>query len=382
MILKSDSILLAFSDNFNVGTVNTNPATLTNASSENIDYINYLQHIDFNVKLFQLKNKYIGSSQDLKSQFVYPEAILNLSYIQNADFFNEKKFGLTVNSTENSQSSISQLTNSFKNKIAYILIKDNLHYDLINYIFKNDLDTSMKFFLFKNLYLTNYNLNYSVGNLPIVKVSFSSEDLNVGNLTTGASNSIATYPYVIKDAYNNTIGLRKNKVPVPSAPKTFVTVYKVNYFSFSSDYLDPSKKPLAIDASSFLNGYIQNLDIGIDFKRNNFSFLFKSTNKPIDKKLIVPIMGNLKISGISKNFINGNLQDIFSQNLKFNIQIGILNKYQNKIVSTGSKIFINNLIVESFSYQVDSLGVLAYTMDCSFQMNDLNNDGLNFTLVP
>jgi hypothetical protein len=80
--------------------------------------------------------------------------------------------------------------------------------------------------------------------------------------------------------------------------------------------------------------------------------------------------------------VGADLQSIFSSNLKFNMQIGVLNKYQNKTISTGSKIFINNLIVESFSYQVDSLGLLVYTMDCTFQMNDINNDGLNFTIIP
>ena len=72
MILKSDSILLGFSNHYQPGVINTNPTTPTNASSENIDYINYLQHIDFNIKMLQTKNKYIGSSSDLKSQFLYP----------------------------------------------------------------------------------------------------------------------------------------------------------------------------------------------------------------------------------------------------------------------------------------------------------------------
>lgn len=383
MILKSDSILLGFSNHYAPGVINTNPTTLTNASSENIDYINYLQHIDFNIKMLQTKNKYIGSSSDLKSQFLYPEALLNISYVQNSDFFNEKKFGFVVNATENTQSSISEFINSYKNKVAFILIKNNLHSEIIKYIAKNDFDANMKFFLFKNLYLNSYNLNYSVQSLPMVKVSFSSEDLTVGNLMTGTSNSVTTYPFVIKDYDNSMIGLNKSKIlSLSSAPKTFANIYKINYFSLSTDYLDVSKKPIGLDVSSFLNGYIQNLDLSIDFKRNSYSFLFKSTNKPFDKKLLIPIMGSLKISGISNNFINGDLRSIFSSNLKFNIQIGVLNKYQNKIISTGSKIFINNLIVESFSYQVDSLGLLVYTMDCTFQMNDINNDGLNFTIIP
>ena len=218
---------MGFSDGYAPGIINTNPTTSTNASSENIDYINYLQHIDFNIKMLQTKNKYIGSSNDLKSQFLYPEALLNISYIQNNDFFNEKKFGFVVNAAENTQSSVSQFINSYKNKVAFVLIKNNLHSEIIKYINKNNFDTDMKFFLFKNLYLNSYSLNYSVQSLPIVKASFSSEDLTIGNLMTGISNSVTTYPFVIKDYDNSMIGLNKSKiVSLSSAPKTFTASIK------------------------------------------------------------------------------------------------------------------------------------------------------------
>ena len=123
--------------------------------------------------------------------------------------------------------------------------------------------------------------------------------------------------------------------------------------------------------NTFLDGLIQSLDFSFQINREKIYAFKDSWNKltyPISRAVILPIIGSLKISGISKNFIQGNLNNIFTADNKFNMTLIIEGKDINSITTNFSELFFEDIAVEKFNYSIDINGMLNYSIDCSFQV--------------
>jgi hypothetical protein len=321
---------------------------------ESFVLINYLQSLSLDVKVNRLNNKSIGNSEAITNQFVEPEITLSLNFLQAKDFLNEMIFGFEFSSSISDEKFLINklFNNSFCNLNSFILFSDIQGNDLIY----SSLNNSMSSISIGNLYLENYSFNYRIREIPTATVNFSCNNLKIEKI----SDALKLKAWNESEIQLSNSMFDDLKSITSNAERL---VYVMNGLSSSSNFNSSSN--IGPNISNLLSGIIQSLDCSINFNRNKLYF-FNGTNNAQDRKIILPVAGNLKISGISNEFDIGNIKSFFESNSSFSISIDILDEVKNP----SSTIIYNKLFVESFSYSINLNGFLEYSLDCSFQLTD------------
>jgi hypothetical protein len=327
------------------------------------DLLSFVQKIDFEIKTNKTNLKYIGSESTIKNQFVKPDINLQVDYYQKIDFFNEKMFGLFFNDVDDSikKYSFDNLINkNYRNKNIFILYSDVEFSDLLYKIKNIGFNSSMISISMGDVYLTSLSFSYKVGQIPITSTSFASSNLKIANI---ASN------YLQLPSGETTSTLLRQSLATDYIERTQksnsqVLVYVMKNISISNTF--SSLNVPGVNISTFLTGVIQTMDFSINLNRNKFYF-FETGSDPIDRRIMLPIEGSLKITGLSNTFTAGDLNTFFNNNSKFSITIGISGKYDGVVYSQVTDLIIDNLSVDSFNYSIDLNGLLNYTLTCSFE---------------
>ena len=217
-----------------------------------------------------------------------------------------------------------------------------------------------------NLYLNSYSTSYRINQVPTVSVDFLSGDLKIEKI----ANSLLLKNWDETNIQLTTSYIDNLKLNTANAKSL---IYVMSGLSMSNDFDQKTFMP-GIAINSLLNGVIQSLDVSFEFNRSKLYF-FENKNSVSSRKIILPINGSLKISGISYNINIGNINNFFNSNLPFNMEFDILDDKKQIF----SKIVYENLIVEKFSYSINLNGMLEYSLDCSFQVT--NNSGYKVIMV-
>lgn len=361
-LIKSNSVLLAFDNSYL-------------SDNEEFNFMPFIQSAKLSTKIQNIDKKFIGTQDELSHQFLPPEVSLDISYIQRDDFYNEKIFGFAVNDYESQPVSILAILsqNEFNNKNAFLLTTPEL-IDLITTISASSFDTSMIAMSFGNLYLNSYSFAYSNGQLPVVSASFVSNKLKVSNLT--ANNSI----YYMQNWDGKSIAIKRKKIDyLYSLSDQSVynnIIYRMDYLSLDSS-LNNASIPLT-SLNSFSNGVISSMSFSLNINRNNFySFEGNLSEQPI-RKLSLPVIGNLTITGLVDNFNNSNLDLLYSNLNLFSMSITIGD--QNMEVDGNiHKLIFDNLRIDSFEYSTTINERIQYTMQCTFKITE--NSGLRIAKI-
>lgn len=349
-LIKSNSALIAFDET-------------SFSSSTNFNFISYMQSMSLDIKINRINSKHIGNSKSLVNQFVEPEITLNLNMLHTKDFFNEMLFGFSFSSSIYDETFlIDKIISNFYNKNSFILFSEIQGNDLIY----SNLNSSMNSISLGNLFIENYSMSYKINEIPTVSVGFSCNNLKIDKITNllKLKNWDESEIQLSNSLFDNL------KLITPNADQL---VYVMNGLSSSSTF-NTNENYLGPNISNLLTGIIQSLDCSINFNRNKLYF-FNKTNQPQDRKILLPINGNLKISGICNEFDIGNIKNFFEDNSSFSLTVDIL----DEVKSTSSTIIYNELVIESFSYSINLNGFLEYSLECSFQMT--NKSGIKVIKV-
>jgi hypothetical protein len=214
-----------------------------------------------------------------------------------------------------------------------------------------------------NVYLTSISFSYKIGQIPITSTSFASSNMKIANINNNFVQSWNGINLPISQT------LATNYIESTQKQNSELVVYVMKNISVSNTF--SSLNVPGININTFLTGIIQSMDFSINLNRNKFYF-FETGNDPFDRKIMLPIEGTLKISGISNTFTVGDLNQFFNNNSKFSITIGIAGKYNGTPYSRVTDLIIDNLLVDSFSYNIDLNGLLNYTLTCSFENTTSN----------
>lgn len=323
-----------------------------------IIFLHFIQSMSIDINTNRINSKHIGNSRSLTDQFVESDVNLNITFINTKDFFNEFLLGFTFGEDCALKNLIQ--SESFHKHSLVLFNEDNE--DLINYKSKN-----LKYYAsLGNLYLENYSLSYKINSLPQISVDFVGNNLKVGNYKNGSTLKILDNGFQFNDWNGDDIEETDeifSNLKLDTDKNADRLVYVMNGIALASSLYENSEFP-GSSFSSFLDGIIQQLDIAINFKRKKFLF-FNETNFAADRKVILPVIGSIKLSGISTNLSVGNLHEFFSSNEKFKIEISVLD---NELIV--SEIICDNIIIESYSYSINLNGFLEYNISCSFQASE------------
>jgi hypothetical protein len=351
-IIKSNSALMGLSN-----------------SSLNLDieFLNFIQSTSFSIKKNNILIKNIGSDINLRTQFVSPDVELNVSYIQRNDFYNEFIMNFAFMDTVSAFNNIikNDKSNKSYNENGLIILSDMQRGDLANYILKNDFSTDFIGILFSDLFLNSYSFSYKNTELPIVNCSFLSSDFVISKLlksNTGMfffPNSDGSNRYTV----NKNLLEEFNKV---NYTKGNTLTYTTKYFNLQSNVA--STNSIGPNTSSLLNGLINNLDFSIpSFNRQkNYFINSESQNSVNSRNIILPLKYSFSVSGVSDNFLEGNLNILKTDTLfTYSIDIGEALNYTRSYY----RLIFENLIIEDFTYSLDLNGLLNYTISFSGEIN-------------
>jgi hypothetical protein len=319
-LIKSDSVLIG-----------TSPTS----SSDSLVFLENIIDYNFKINYNMLTNKYLGSNTDLKSQFISPSIDLEFSFLQTFDFYNENKFYLNTSNASLPFLYYFNTTPTVATNYNYnilMLIADQQNADFLKYIYSKRANAKINYINFETVYLEKYNLSYSNNSLPVVNIKFSADTLNSSSMVIEDFSSILRYTYL------NNLGISRIFYNTYFDALNIISNYKKYYFEFLLSVTTKLGSGLLEKVASILNGQIQSLEINLDINRQNLYFLFQSKNTAHSKPAILPIMGSLKISGISTNQFSGNIIDNFYVDYVFDFSIQI---FKDKL-ATGSTLKITN----------------------------------------
>lgn len=341
------------------------------ALDDAFDFLSFVQNINLSIETNKANLKFIGKENTIRNQFVKPEVNFQVNYFQTIDFSNERKFGFSISESTfpNKQYCFDNLiTRNFFTKRAFVLFDDKEFSDILFKIKNQGFNTNMLALSLNDIFLNSLSFGYKIREIPLVSTSFSTSKLLIQNLSN--TNKI-NFP----DSTNFSLSQSsaQDLITQTQSPNSEVLIYVMKNISIQNSFSDlyfPGP-----NISSFLSGIIQSMDLSISLNRNKFYF-FENGNEPADRRIIPPIGGSLKISGISNSFRTGNLNDFFNTDSTFSITISVAGKFGNTVYPKITDLKIDGLCVDSFDYTIDINGFLNYTLTCSFE--NTTTSGLSF----
>jgi hypothetical protein len=326
------------------------------------DFLSFVQKINLSLETNKTNLKFIGNENTIKNQFVKPEVNLQIDYFQTIDFANEKKFGLSMiqgTSLDRPYCFNDLIKKNFYTKKAFVLFDNEEFSDVLFKIKNQGFNSSMMAMSLNNVFLNSLSFAYKIREIPLVSTSFSTSNMLIQNLSN--SNKInfpdSTSFSVPQKSVDDLILQTQTK-------NSEVLIYVMKNISVENSF--SSLNFPGPNINSFLSGVIQSMDFSVSLNRNKFYF-FENGNDPADRRIIPPIGGSLRISGISNTFTTGNLNNFFNTDSTFSITVSIAGKYGGTVYPKITDLKINGLCIDSFDYTIDLNGLLNYTLTCSFE---------------
>ena len=362
MLFKANSSLMAFSEPYK--------------SEQSFAYLNFLQSISFETATKTVSQKSIGKSLNDKILFVNPDLNINLSYIQRIDFFNEFLLGFSTSSFDDGKSIIYNYVEDGFNRNAFILFRDLIDVnksDLLLDIIASGYSTNLIGVYFEKIFLNSYSFSYSYGSLPIVNVSLSAEKLKISKLEkkildtqTHILSDTTRYPLSQSAAEDLRIQTNEN------SGKNII--YLLDGISLENQ-ISSLQGPIS-NIDSFLSGNINSFNLSIDLARNRFLF-FEKGNETFFREFLLPCVGSIQFSGKTASFTEKSLEDFVKNNSKFSLKLKIGKENFNPDFEDYTEVTISNITLENFSYEISVNGMLTYSIQCSFEINETTGFNLN-----
>ena len=326
-------------------------------------YLNYIQSISIDTNLDRSKNLFLGNDRESKNFFNNPDTYLSLTYLQDANFSNEKLLNFIFSPD------FSILSDIFLNPYienAFLIFAENC-LDVYEEVFINDFNENMIGFSFDNLFLESYSIKYSLNSLPVVTSTFVVNDFKISNVNENENNF-----YLKKN--KGDILLLKDEVETSRKEFSDLDDNKLDIFlkgfSFQNYEFKNIEAPTA-NVDDFLSGSIEDFNISFNLNRNKF-FYFEKENYAFDRQFSFPVNGELSFSGKTLNFTKSSINQLVSKDKLFSLIFVIGNSDDYKYYS---EITISNISLDNFSYSIDQNGFLLYQIKCSFQIT--KKDGFN-----
>ena len=225
---------------------------------------------------------------------------------------------------------------------------------------------------FGNCYLNNYSLSFGLGSIPTVSTTYSCSNMKIDYLTgsrltipainhqSGNASGAGVLDFgnveaILSDYYiPNTTGLNTTKLPVASHQNS---TFSLQNLQVGGVLLDSAVNPI-----------LQNLNINLDFKRNDLYGL--GSNYVYDRKLDLPINATVDIqalvSGVSSGFISG----LINNETGYNFDISFSNP--TNIKATGFYKF-KNAKLENLNYSMQVNEIMNFS--ASFSVDITSTDG-------
>lgn len=337
---------------------------------EDFIFLDYIQSFEIDVTSKRVNDKFLGEVYKPKKQFVKPQVVLNMNFLQTNNMSNELLFGftkilketslVTFVDTLNPVSYQGALKEPFFNKSAFVIFDEFGNNDLIAKIINNNFNQNMITVSLGNLYINSYSFNYRINQIPVVSCSFLCSDFNLAKLQY--LNSF----YYLNNWNGSSIKLSPSSIENLKTSSDYPReklVYLMKDFKFENTFASTTTPGPNI--SNFLDGLVQSLDISINFDRGEFYF-FNGTNDVSSRKMSSPKL-NLTIDGISNKFEIGNINSFFNADQSFSCSIlmgDTASENQNV-----TKLLFDKLFVDGFSYSIDTNGFLNYKIQCSCDIN-------------
>lgn len=326
----------------------------------------YIQSANYEIKYNRISEKHIGDPNILNNQLIRPDISINLTYLLRADFLNETAFGFEFSDTINESDVI--LLKLFEQKTSDLFIFNNedLTFDLSTFRPSNmpAIYQSSNWYVssFPRSFLNGYSISFKVGSIPIASANFIAGDMRVSALEQTGSENVARFKYNFPQDYKeiNIYTLFDNQINTANAK----SLNYINNIVINTDF-SQSQVPLII-LETFSQAVIKSLDISVDLNRNKFYFFtgIDPSYEPFDPRIILPVNCNLNINGLLTKINASSLQTFFKLDKKFNLEFIFYEK--NKEIS---RMKIENITVESFSYSAEMNQMVEFVLNCSFKMN-------------
>ncbi len=354
-ILKSNSAFVLIGDKL--------PLTL---SKDRGRLFSLIQGCQFSIQTERQKLKSIGTNQYIVNDLVRaPSVDLNLQYYLTPYLNNELLMGF-CGSGNNYEQAFDKLQGVNQN--FYVMMEKDSLYNGFDEIIKQDPGTinfsGFDVISFGNAYLKKYSLNFAVGNVPTVDVSFSCSNLKFDNLTNNTLRVPSLSTYGQED--NKTLNLSELYLTIASG-----------YVSGNPEGRNEFNPPLANPMVS--NFYLDDLQMGgidlnfndkpilrsfsleIDIPRNDLYGL--GNNHPFDRKIQYPINATINISTYVSGFNTGSISKMsnYEEYYGFSINFNNERKYSQGFYS------FKKMRLESFNYNLNINNILEYnaTFNCS-----------------
>lgn len=369
-----------YSDYNNEGHNNPQLTIFDNNLLQQIDRINSFQYSFTTQKenITQLGNRGLTNRAIVNR----PEIRINFNYWI-AGVSNESKLGLVVNYPDITghpilDSDICCISNftgqntDYRNIFVAVAPDNNDLNERIGDAFstlegRNDINPSGLFvFGFGNCYLTSYNINASVAQIPQASVEYVCD-----NIIAHSSGSGVNIPAIHSKSGNLVHGIkftipRAESYPSPSILRPSDIIFKIQENNIETKN--------AIFGFSSSGMAIQSCDIRMNLDRENMRSIGHAAT--IDRRLNFPVLVDIGLSSVIDNNISGNLVQILNENKSYNILINMYNPGCEPLTGRhiGMQLKIQNVKYEQTNYRYGLNGNLIG--DFSF-LAEIDVDNIN-----
>jgi hypothetical protein len=222
---------------------------------------------------------------------------------------------------------------------------------------------------FGNCYLTNYQLSFSVGSLPMVSTSYLCSNMKIDSLSGNTLTIPAINPRSGNANNAGTLNLANSAYPILSgyleAPSTTnLNISKLPVASHrNSSFILKNLQIGGVALSQQSQPILQNLNINIDFERTDLYRL--GSNYVCDRKLEFPSNATIDIQGFVSGFQSGFLSGMLNNENSYDFDIAFSTATNN--LATGFYKFQNTKL-ENFNYSMQVNEIMNFSASFSVEM--------------
>lgn len=330
-----------------------------------------VQSADFSITNERQKIKQIGSQQYVVDDILRsPEASISLNYYLTPYLSNEILFGFQA-SGDSYQPCLSGMKS--RNQNIYLFIDPEDTKDGFDEVKKPSGSFSgIQALTFGNCYLTNYSLDFAIGAIPRVSTTFASCNARFENIT-GRYISIPAINSVsgnnLNSGFLDMSGLSSSLLSGyvdkdPESRNEFnPPVVLPHYSTFTMENLQVGGVPL--QAAS--NPILQSLSMSLDMTRTPLYGL--GSNYPYDRKMELPVNGNVQISCLVSGVSSGNFQQILTEESGYDFELTFTDDKSSNTPTGFYK--IENAKMESMNFSMAVNDIMQFNASFSFQANEI-----------
>jgi hypothetical protein len=353
-IFKSNSAILA-----------TSPSPAWTTGQQSGYFVPLVQSSEISVSIDRQTSKQVGSQQYAIDDMVRsPDVNFNISYLFSPYFVNEYLFGIYKKDKVTSPTDLNQDQN------FYLLINDQNSSDILHSFTGVSPRTNfsgMTCASIGNCFLNNYSVGFSVGSLPTVSCSFVGSNVQFVNLTGNRMGIPAINLASGNQVNSGFVDFSNFKTSLsgysPQASSDSPNVYRLPVTKPSD--VQPTLSNLQCGGATLISGaLIQSFNIDIPFERTSLYGL--GSNYVYGRKANSPARGSASISVIVQDFNSGNLASLNQSEQKYNFEIEMVNPRNGKQAC----FLIQNAKVNSVSYSLNVNGLMEFSANYSFEIND------------